>query len=109
VWGVILGEWRGEEPAERDIPGARPAAVELLRPGWGKRGEGKAGILGCTMVAMRGAPLGINSLAAGFGAFLLCDMLRAPKSLNSDDVGEFTGSAGGPSRSGVEFWWSSFG
>lgn len=43
--------------------------MELLRPGWGKSGEGKAGTLDWAMVAMRGAPLGMNSLAAGLGAW----------------------------------------
>jgi hypothetical protein len=48
-------------------PGARAAAVELLRLGWGKRGKGKAGTLDWTIVAMRGTPLGMNSLAVGLG------------------------------------------
>lgn len=46
-------------------PGAR--AVELLRPRWGKRGDGKAGPLDWTIVAIRGTPLGMNSLAVGLG------------------------------------------
>lgn len=49
-------------------PGARAAAVELLRPGCAKRGEGKAWTVDCVMVAIRGAPLGMNSVAAGLGA-----------------------------------------
>lgn len=49
-------------------PGARAAAVELLRPGWGKMGEVNAGTVVWDMEAIRGAPLGTNSLAAGLGA-----------------------------------------
>lgn len=49
-------------------PGASAAAVELLSPGCWKRGEGKAWTADWAMVAIRGAPLGMNSLAVGFGA-----------------------------------------
>lgn len=33
VCGVILGEWRGEDPADSDIPGANPAAAGLPMDG----------------------------------------------------------------------------
>ncbi len=52
----------------KNSPGASAAAVELLRPGCGKRAEGKAWTVDWAMVAIRGAPLGMNSLAAGLGA-----------------------------------------
>ena len=53
----------------KNPPGASAAAVELLRPGCGKTGEGKAWTGDCAMVGIRGAPLGMNSLAAGLGAW----------------------------------------
>lgn len=33
VCGVILGEWRGEDPADSDIPGANPAVAGLPMDG----------------------------------------------------------------------------
>lgn len=97
---MILGEWRGDDPADKDIPveekalynvcvncssinvrsrqgeierekyspGASPAAAEPLRAGWGNSGEGNVGTAAWDIVDMRGAPLGMNSVAAGLGA-----------------------------------------
>lgn len=58
---------RSRENRENHSPGARPAAAEPLRLGWGNSGEGNAGTTG-DIVDMRGAPLGMNSVAAGLGA-----------------------------------------
>lgn len=89
--GVILGECSGEEPADRDIPGdgakaflsatkagvretsgAKPAAAGFPRDGWEKAGEKADTPDWTTALSLEvGPPLGTNSLAVGFGVFLL--------------------------------------
>lgn len=57
-----------ENPRGKYSPGASPAAAEPLRAGWGNSGEGNPGTAAWDIVDMRGAPFGMNSVAAGLGA-----------------------------------------
>ena len=76
-----------------NLPGANPAEAGLPMDGWERTWE-KADIFDWdTLLSLEvDPPLGINSLAVGFGVFLLWEMLRAPKSLNKDEAGEVKGS-----------------
>lgn len=71
--GVILGEWRGEDPADSDIPGARAAEVGPPIEGWENSAWEKADMLDWDMLLNRDVdpPLGINSLAVGLGVLRL--------------------------------------